>query len=193
MTALRVIGLACAVSLCLLGLEWRYPGGLVAAPADTPIRVVPAPLTHPVSPSAAAADLHGLVRTILERPLFSQTRRPATAAGGLVVGKDPALPRLSGILLLPSSRRAFFEAAGDAGQLSTIIRETGKIDNWTVESIDRDGVALTRNGDRMFLTPAFATVEAARASPPAPVLSRWEAPADHGILRARWSNPHLQP
>jgi hypothetical protein len=192
-TALRVIGLAYAASLCLLGLEWRYLGGLVAAPADTPIRLVPAPLTHPVLPSPAAADLHDLVRTILERPLFSQTRRPATAADGFIVRKDPALPRLSGILLLPKLRRAIFEAPGAAGPVATIVGETGKIDNWTVKSIDRDGVALTRNDDTMFLTPAFANVEAVRASPPAPPLSRWEAPADQGILRARWSNPHLQP
>lgn len=185
--------LACAASLCLLGLEWRYLGSPVAAPADKPIRSVPALPTHPVLPSPAAADLHDLVRTILERPLFSQTRRPATASDGFVAPKDPALPRPSGILLLPKLRRAIFEAPGAAGPVATIVGETGKIDNWTVKSIDRDGVALTCNDDTMFLRPAFANVEAVRASPPAPPLSRWEAAADQGILRARWSNPQLQP
>jgi hypothetical protein len=142
--------------------------------------------------SPAAADLRGLIRTILERPLFSDTRRPATAGDGLAVRK-PALPRLSGILMLPRLRLAVFEAAGAKGQVATIVGETGKIDSWTVASIDRDGVALTRDGDSIFLTPAFATVEAVRASLATAPLSRWEAPADEGILRARWSNPHLQP
>jgi hypothetical protein len=186
-------GLACAVSLCLLGLEWRYLPAPVAARADTSIRPLRAARAHPVSSSPPAADLDQLVRAILKRPLFDRMRRPAHAADGLVARPDRALPRLSGILLLPSLRRAIFEADGAKGQVATVVGEAGKIDDWTVESIEGNGVKLARSGEIMVLAPAFATAEAARASPPAPPLSLWEAPAAEGVLRERWSNPQLQP
>jgi hypothetical protein len=191
--ALQVIVLACLASLGLLGLEWGYPRAPVATPRGTPILPLPAGRAHSVLASLPAADLVGLVRDILARPLFSQMRRPAYGADRPVAQQDPTLPRLSGILLLPSLRRAIFEAAGAKGQIATIVGETGKIDDWTVESIAGDGVTLARSGETMFLAPAFASAEAARAAPPVPPLSLWEAPAAQGILRARWSNPQLQP
>jgi hypothetical protein len=195
MTALRVMGIACAVSLCLLGAEWHYLSGSVAAPADTPAPSVP-PARAVLAPPVVApppADLDGLIRIVLERPLFSKTRRPALVEDSPVAAKDPALPRLSGIVVLPSLRRAIFQSPGADRQVVTVVGEAGRIDSWTVESIDSDGVTLIRGSETMLLTPAFAALETALASRPSRPLSRWEAPADHGVLRARWSNPHLQP
>jgi hypothetical protein len=69
-----------------------------------------------------------------------------------------------------------------------------------VAAISADGVGLQKANSRVVLRPRFndsaaggtpvaapATVAAKQSKP------RWEAPAASGMLRARWSNPQLQP
>jgi hypothetical protein len=191
--ALRAIGLAGAAGLCLLGAEWRYLATPVTVPAAVPALRTAAVPDRPVPPPPPA-DPDELVRTILQRPLFSRTRQPATIADGPAAGNGPALPRLSGVILLPGLRRAFFQPSSAAKQVVIVVAEAGRIDSWKVESIDSDGVKLTRAGETILLAPAFASAVAEKSpAPPPRRLSLWEAPAEEGILRDRWSNPQLQP
>lgn len=187
----RAMALVCAASLCVLGAEWRSLGAPVVVSTGLPVRSQ-APPARPAA-SGPSDDLDAQVASVLERPLFSRTRRPTIAVDGRVAVKDPGLPRLSGLVMLPGFRRAIFQAPGPGKPVVTVVGEAGRIDDWTVASIEGDGVTLTRGDESMRLAPAFAPVGNAPPPPPPRPLSRWEAPADHGILRARWSNPQLQP
>jgi hypothetical protein len=182
--------LGIVAGLGLLGAEWH---GLGAPPDLLPAHVPPhgAPPARQAEPSAAPPDLDRMVQTILERPLFSRTRRPTEVPNALVAGKVHLLPRLSGVVVLPGYRRAIFQAPGATRPVVTVVAEDERIADWTVQLIDNAAVTLTRAGETLQLTPSFATAPAAPA--PKPQRSRWEAAADHGMLRDRWSNPHLQP
>lgn len=88
----------------------------------TPIAEAPAlPVSQPVAlpPAATGAD----VETILQRPLFAESRRPPPGARSEAVVTADAMPRLSGIMITGADRRAIFEGsdkpavAGVGGQV----------------------------------------------------------------------------
>jgi hypothetical protein len=56
-------------------------------------------------------------------------------------------------------------------------------------------VSLRKADERLVLTPVFDGTKASgfSANEPKKARSRWEAAAPAGLLRARWSNPQLQP
>jgi hypothetical protein len=189
----RVTGLVCIACLGLLGGEWWYLSGSLsaatvpAAPADLVARQ---PVQAPAGPKPVSLD--SMVEVILQRPLFSRTRRPTAVPDASGSARVATLPRLSGIIQLPGYLRAIFQSAGTPKPTVTVVAEAGTIEDWTVRTIDSGAVTLVRNGEILQLAPAFG---APATPPPRPriALTRWEAPADHGMLRARWSNPQLQP
>jgi hypothetical protein len=183
------MGLACAASLCILGIEWWCLLGRDPDPASAgssaamPKETVPRPGPGEPQPN--------MVESILARPLFSPGRRPAARERVVVA---PELPRLSGIVTMPEFRRAIFETPGAGRSGMSVVSEADTIGGWTVLAIGTHKVVLTRQGAMLLLTPAFRTaVVKPTLAPPPRQYSLWEKPADSGILRARWSNPQLQP
>jgi hypothetical protein len=117
--------------------------------------------TKPGRSPEAIADA---VSRILDRPLFSPTRRadpPSVAA--------EILPRLSGILSGPDGSYAIFQY-GKASK-SQVVAAGAALGAWTVQSILAAGVIVTRGDQRLLLHPAFADLAAANLDvsvPPAP-------------------------
>ena len=125
----------------------------------------------------------------LARPLFAPDRRPAPGT----VAADPGMPRLTGIIAAPDGAVAIFQPAGSAqtgsGTLRRARRRLGG-------DGDRGGsVSLRKENDVVVLSPRFDGVERDKAGVQQAKKSktRWQTAAPNGLLRARWSNPHLQP
>lgn len=189
--AIRRLWLLCAALLCLVGAEWWWSGGAVS-PASLVLAARQGPSHHPGA-ARQSADPERAVAIILGRPLFSPTRRPAAIAEGASVGqRDGSLPKLSGIIDAPDLRRAIFQEQGSGKPIVTTLGEGQTINNWTVRYIRPESVTLLRGGRTALLTPTFGTIAMQPVAKPRPT-SRWVAPAKSGILRARWSNPQLQP
>lgn len=127
----------------------RAPG--IAAPARLP----------PVADHAPE-----WVATILDRPLFSPTRRPsATAAAG--PGKpvaEEAPPRLAGVLVSEAGRGAIFARPGDK---PTLAAEGDRVGPYLVRSIAAGEVTVVGPHGVVVLHPAFAN--ARESGPTVPV------------------------
>ncbi len=81
------------------------------------------------------AHVQGWTATILARPLFSASRRPAAT-----VTSGPQQPRLAGIVVGPAGRRAIFAGSGDArGSVVAAGQQAGA---WHVVAIDDDSVRV---------------------------------------------------
>ena len=99
----------------LLGVLALALGGVVAAelaaPGAAPVAVPPMPGRVPVAAAAPAGvgRVDGWVGTILARPLFSPSRRPAATAAAAGPG---GLPRLAGVIVGPEGKTVIFAAAG---------------------------------------------------------------------------------
>ena len=183
--------LLCAALLCLVGAEWWWSGSDVVPSPSMLTRTLGR--SHQAAAARQAADPDREVAIILGRPLFSPTRRPATTATGASAGlRDASLPKLSGIIDSPDLHRAIFQAQGAGKLIVTALDEGQTINNWTVRYIRPESVTLIRGGQTALLTPTFGTITIQPPPKPRPT-SRWVAAAKSGILRARWSNPQLQP
>jgi hypothetical protein len=99
------------------------------------------------------------VAMILARPLFSPDRRPAAEAAGQAFGVSQGLPRLSGVLVSPSARTAIF-ARGDSKPI--VVREGGRIDAYTVQSIEAGQVHLLGANGLLVLHPNFLSAPPAQ-------------------------------
>ena len=92
-------------------LEYRGAGDRGAALTASqlaPVRAEPPARLPANAASASAASLGAQVQTILDRPLFSPSRRPGRAAIA-----STELPRLAGIIIGPRGARAIFAAPGE--------------------------------------------------------------------------------
>jgi hypothetical protein len=124
--------------------------------------------------SAAKVDLDARTAEILDRPLFTASRRPPPVAEATEKDDGPTGPaepvltsRLGGVMIGPDEEReAVFARDGDK---PLAVREGDQIEGWTVASITPDGVVLTSAfGDRT-IEPAFGPIGgSARPAPPAP-------------------------
>ena len=129
---------------------------------DAPGAISPAP--PPVRPSAAPAVAaappeHGRdwLAQSLARPLFNPDRRPApVAAASADGGPADALPRLTGILVTPSGRRAIF--AGE--DRPRVLQEGGVIGPYTVRSISNGTIELSGPDGPRLLQPSFTEDDA---------------------------------
>lgn len=125
------------------------------------------------------------IAAILARPLFNPDRRPAMAARAEVSPEHREdLPRLTGIIILPSGRQAIF-AANSEGARSIVATEGSQVGAWRVVAIRVEGVQVAGPDGERILRPSYANAPAAVVSaapaqqtggnqllPPAPVDNR---------------------
>jgi hypothetical protein len=92
-----------------------------------------------------------LVATILARPLFSSTRRPAQdAPAAAAADGDLADTRLTGILTEPGRRMAIFAVTGGK---PLKVAEGDEVSGWRVESITPREISLSGPGGTKTLQP----------------------------------------
>lgn len=108
------------------------------------------------APRAHAENVQAWVGNILARPLFSPDRRPAAGMDDAAAAGVPGLPRLTGILVGPFGRSAIF--AGNASK-PVVLGEGGRIDAYTVRSIDATEVRLDGPSGVQRLQPEFDTTD----------------------------------
>ncbi len=104
------------------------------------------------APRAHADNLQAWVGPVLARPLFSPDRRPAADMDNIAAAGLPGLPRLTGILVGPFGRSAIFASTGSK---PIVLGEGGRIDAYTVRSIDAAQVQLDGPNGVQRLQPAF--------------------------------------
>jgi hypothetical protein len=121
--------------------------------------------TH-AAPRAHADNMLAWVGPILARPLFSPDRRPAANRDNVAAAGVPSLPRLTGILVGPFGRSAIF--AGRASK-PIVLGEGGRIDAYTVQSIDAAQVRLDGPNGVQRLQPAFDRVDQEVSAPMGPM------------------------
>jgi hypothetical protein len=185
---MRALALLCGLLVAVITAEvwsgWNGDDGTGRA-AAAPVVVTP-PTAAPGAQRRGSRQQW--VTTVLGRPLFAPDRRPAAEAGG----SDPVLPRLTGIIASPDHAVAIFQPADGK---PVAVRHGATIGGWAVLNIVSAGVSLEKAGRRIVLSPRLDGVRsggiAAAEAQPAP--SRWLVAPATGILRARWSNPQLQP
>jgi hypothetical protein len=137
--------------------------------AAVPGRLPPALPPHAAATAAGAADaLAAAQAALLGRPLFSPDRRPAADAAASA-GTRAGAPRLAGVLIDPSARRAILAD----GTRQTVVTEGGVLGAWRVATIAAGQVTLLGPEGMLTLHPAFAVPlqtapEAASAPRPAP-------------------------
>ncbi len=90
---------------------------------------------------------------VLARPLFSPGRRPDAAASQ--TGEHLDLPRLSGIIVMASERRAIFASAGN-GAPAIIVSEGGTVGGWQVEAVHPGDVQVAGPNGRRTLRPTYS-------------------------------------
>jgi hypothetical protein len=148
----HLLGGAAATCAVIAVWPWLFP----PVPATRPLATAPAS-----APAPALAALPPLTSfsAIVERPLFSPSRRPPaganTAAGPLVASRY----RLLGVLATGPKKRAFLAD----GVRRIDVAEGERLDGWTVKQIGADNLQLSSpDGDAVLtLKPA------ASADPPA--------------------------
>lgn len=123
--------------------DLRNQSDASAAPSRVPRPVA----TETVVPKARDGQW---LATTLARPLFSPDRKPPP---GVTVA-DPALPRLSGIIMVVHQPVGIFKS--DETGKSTVVRSGDSIAGWRVAEIERDAIYLEKPGERVIVMPKFA-------------------------------------
>ncbi|GGF23619.1 hypothetical protein GCM10011611_32100 [Aliidongia dinghuensis] len=154
--ALGGLGIASAILVVVIALE-------LAAPAAAPPRSAP-PAGLGDLPEATTEDVSGLVPTILARPLFAADRRPKASPAAASGGPGDQMPRLAGILIDRTQRRAIFQPAGDGKPM--VLAEGDQIAGWQIQQIAASSVTLTGPGGNQTLEPK--PDPALAAAPPVP-------------------------
>lgn len=159
-------------SLCVLALSLILTLFLEQqALSPTPESLASPMRQQPLPAQANSADhsndhAQGWVTTILDRPLFSATRRAApAAAASTIAGVIP--PRLSGVLISGLQTRAIF--AGVPGEKGLVAGEGARVGAYVVQSIGIGQVTLVGPEGTLVLKPTFDA--AARSAPEAPAPS----------------------
>jgi hypothetical protein len=183
----RLLTLLCGLSVAVIALELSYETGHEKVGGQNAVEaayVAPAP-SKGVGPAADAVDQW--VAVALARPLFAADRKPASSSSG-----DGGLPRLTGVIDSPSDAVAIFQAAGN--ERPVLARRGDAVAGWQVTTIAGDAVGLQRADGRLIIKPEFDNSKAGGLTKVVKQpQSRWEAAPTTGLLRARWSNPQLQP
>jgi hypothetical protein len=136
---------AAAALVLVLIVEWL--------PASEPAPLPPARLPHlaPADQTADSKDTSDWADAILQRPLFTVTRKPPKSERGPHTSGGSGLPRLSGVIIMPTGRRAIFMP--DGGKPVTVA-EGASLDDCTVRQIrpDRVGLACPKGETVLLLT-----------------------------------------
>ena len=128
-----------------------------------------AEVLHPGPIAPQAGDMRrvqGWVDTILDRPLFSPSRRPPPTVAGSGTS-DPGFPRLTGIVILPQQREAIFAVPGKTHPV--VVREGSRLNGVLIKSIDPGSVVVVDAAGARIIRPSFATGTKTAAAAPASV------------------------
>ena len=105
------------------------------------------------------------VASILRRPLFSPNRHPAA----VTTASGSGLPRLTGIIITPSDKRALF-AAPD-GRTLISLGEGGRLGAYTMQLIEAGQITIDGPSGTRVLHPAFKSAQEEQTAtnvPPTP-------------------------
>ncbi|HLZ67816.1 MAG TPA: hypothetical protein VKQ29_16445 [Aliidongia sp.] len=125
--------------LGLLSLALLAVIAIEAFQAPAPAPAAAAPAAPSALPAAQVDDSSSFLPTILARPLFALDRRPKESPTAVGAPTDD-MPRLAGIMIDQSQRRAIFQPSGDAKPVS--LTEGDQIAGWQIQQIAADGVTL---------------------------------------------------
>lgn len=159
MTALRlpsvrlnhVLGAAAIVFVVIAAWPWLFR----PVPA---IRPLAAPPTSAATPTLAPLPPLGIFAAIVERPLFSPSRRPQPGAGAALGTSIESRYRLIGIVATGPKKKAFIVE----GARRFEIAEGDTLDGWTVTEIGQDRVRLTSPAGEAALKLVPAAAEPAK-------------------------------
>ena len=148
------------LSLVAIGLSaviWlEVSGGIpdsrgVIAPRTSPAGVGAAVLLD--RPAMSGRDqVAAWAETAQARPLFNVRRRPAVVAVSTAPAAGAALPRMTGTLVTPSMRRAFF--AGADGR-AVVVAEGGQLGGFTVTAIQAGRITVSGPGGERTIIASF--------------------------------------
>ena len=154
-------------SLGLLSLALLVVIAMEAIETPAPAATAAAPVAASALPATEVDDTASSLPIILARPLFALDRRPS-ASGSTVGAVSDDMPRLSGILIDQSRRRAIFQPSGDAKPVS--LAEGEQVAGWQIQKIAVDGVTLTGpKGTETLLPKPDPALAAAAADNPSPI------------------------
>jgi len=117
--------------------------------------------------TAGASDQTGrLLREVLDRPVFSPDRRPASSSG---VSRASGLSRLTGVVISDTQKIAIFAPAPDGRKVSA--QEGEHVGAYEITRITEAGVTVSGPEGVAIVTPAFdpAAPPAAKAALSVPV------------------------
>jgi len=151
---------AAGVLAVLLVLEWL--------PAAPPPPVKPLVTPHVATANNGEADARDAgewADTILARPLFVPGRKPPRTTPGQRAAALSGLPRLSGIMITGSGRRAIF--APDSGK-PLVLSEGASLDDSTIKAIHADRVIISGPKGDIVLRPTYARAGGGGTAPMVP-------------------------
>ncbi|HEY1413051.1 MAG TPA: hypothetical protein VGF36_12975 [Rhodopila sp.] len=184
----RLLALLCGLLTATIVVEVSYGvgrAGPVGPIATEAVHITNAPIGRD---TLAARSIAQWEAVSLDRPLFAPDRKPEAGSRSA----DAGLPRLAGIIAFADEELAIFQPSGNGKAMA--VRHGATVGGWEVTMVSAEEVDLRKANSRLVLRPEFSQAHsggAAKVATQAP--SRWEAPAATGVLRARWSNPQLQP
>lgn len=147
--ATLVLGILCVISAGFIAYRLSYP------PQLKPLPITPIKQASQGDSSAAkfkAFELPPLTeyREIVERPLFSDTRRPAPDAPEVIAESEPETEEqkftLIGVMVTPDLQIALVEA-DEQGKVARL-KIGEKTNGWTLESVESNKVVL-RKGESL--------------------------------------------
>lgn len=159
-------------SLIYLELDQQAEGspGIAAADERPPAKPSVAPQEAPPEAVVFAMPARTAYNEVLERPPFSEMRRPAPAGAAETAVDQPIVATVIGTIVSASGVRALIEH-GEPAQLARVV-EGQEIEGWTVKSILKDKVVLTRSGSTIELKVKGNPNQATAPSMPTPQPAR---------------------
>lgn len=135
---------------CLVGIiAWE-----LAPERGDPNRTPEVPKPHLRPDSNTEVGSGERIGRILERPLFTPTRRTFQMVTPAHLAEDPgveALPRLSGIAVMAGGELAVFQTSRSEKPIT--LRTGADLDGWRIEAITPEGVIVARADERVLLIP----------------------------------------
>ena len=147
----HALGSAALLFAALAAWPWLSPPLPATRPIAAPSAGTPAPSLISLAPLASYA-------AIVERPLFSPSRRPPPGAAAALGASIEGRYRLLGIVATGPKKSAFI--AEGARRLEIDAGQT--LDGWTVKEIGSDSVTLTSPTGEATLKLSPAAPEAAK-------------------------------
>jgi hypothetical protein len=194
---MRLLAAICVLLLAVIAAEvWSADGdvGVTMAAVPTGDAERSNPRTADRSRGEGLKDegpVDEWVAEILARPLFAPHRRQD---GTSRVAAESGLPRLAAIIASPGATVAIFQPTGGVKPL--VAQDGATVAGWQVKQVAADGVLLQRANATIVMKPQFENAGQTTGTAPVraqPARSQGEAAPPSGLLRARLTNPQLQP